>query len=364
MPPLRPYFDIKHLCPSASMLSHPTPLREPGSAVLFKLADRMYGSFPLDVDRRAAPLHYNFKEAGDRGGEYDLRAIWDGTVVQKRPIDAVTLVENHEYVSLPFHVLFHDTECVLRPSGYPCVFWGDLYGTKGDNPILAEHKKHLCGAHTSERDARAARGARRAYVSCARPRPRHGCARAFVRTGTRSHIVPTSTAAILSRTRETLERVDRTLCRAAPAPAPVLHEAETWRAQLSSARMAGWISGAWRCGVKSDVKGRGRSQLTYHGLFHLATTLPPGVLVTLFHNSHLSVLHKPASSSSGDQSINCPDADAAAQLRAPEQEIVPGRTVAEEEKAHSATRNPTAQAVSRGAETRALEHAEEAKFNP
>jgi alpha-amylase len=45
-----------------------------------------------------APLHYNFKEAGDRGREYDLRAIWDGTVVQKRPIDAVTLVENHECV--------------------------------------------------------------------------------------------------------------------------------------------------------------------------------------------------------------------------------------------------------------------------
>lgn len=60
-----------------------------------------------------APLHYNFKEAGDRGSEYDLRAIWDGTVVQKRPIDAVTLVENHECVSLPFRALFHDTERVL-----------------------------------------------------------------------------------------------------------------------------------------------------------------------------------------------------------------------------------------------------------
>ncbi|KAJ7189493.1 hypothetical protein GGX14DRAFT_609160, partial [Mycena pura] len=36
-----------------------------------------------------------------------------------------------------------------------------------------------------------------------------------------------------------------------------------------------------------------QSQLTYHGLFHLATTLPPGALVALFRNSHLSVLHKP-----------------------------------------------------------------------
>ncbi|KAF8149069.1 hypothetical protein B0H34DRAFT_194107 [Crassisporium funariophilum] len=33
-------------------------------------------------------------------------------------------------------------------------------------------------------------------------------------------------------------------------------------------------------------------QLTYHGLFHLATTLQPGSLVALFVNSHLSVLYK------------------------------------------------------------------------
>ncbi|KAJ7052019.1 hypothetical protein C8F01DRAFT_1066452 [Mycena amicta] len=38
-----------------------------------------------------------------------------------------------------------------------------------------------------------------------------------------------------------------------------------------------------------------QSQLTYHGLFHLATTLQPGALVALFRNSHLSVLHKPSS---------------------------------------------------------------------
>jgi len=35
-----------------------------------------------------------------------------------------------------------------------------------------------------------------------------------------------------------------------------------------------------------------KSQLTYHGLFHLATTLAPGSLVALFRNSHLSVLYK------------------------------------------------------------------------
>ena len=35
------------------------------------------------------PLHYNFKQAADAGRDYDIRRIWDGTVVQARPIDAV-----------------------------------------------------------------------------------------------------------------------------------------------------------------------------------------------------------------------------------------------------------------------------------
>ncbi|KAF8905946.1 hypothetical protein CPB84DRAFT_1770624 [Gymnopilus junonius] len=43
-----------------------------------------------------------------------------------------------------------------------------------------------------------------------------------------------------------------------------------------------------------------QSQLTYHGLFHLASTLPPNTPCALFRNSHLSVLYKysPSASSS------------------------------------------------------------------
>jgi alpha-amylase len=36
-----------------------------------------------------APLHYNFKQAADSGADYDLRKIWDNTVVKNRPVDAV-----------------------------------------------------------------------------------------------------------------------------------------------------------------------------------------------------------------------------------------------------------------------------------
>jgi ubiquitin carboxyl-terminal hydrolase MINDY-1/2 len=36
-----------------------------------------------------------------------------------------------------------------------------------------------------------------------------------------------------------------------------------------------------------------QSQLTYHGLFTLATMLSPGALVALFRGAHLAVLHRP-----------------------------------------------------------------------
>jgi hypothetical protein len=36
-----------------------------------------------------------------------------------------------------------------------------------------------------------------------------------------------------------------------------------------------------------------QSQLTYHGLFNLASVVEPGSLVALFRSSHLSVLFKP-----------------------------------------------------------------------
>ncbi|KIK71531.1 hypothetical protein GYMLUDRAFT_33736 [Collybiopsis luxurians FD-317 M1] len=35
-----------------------------------------------------------------------------------------------------------------------------------------------------------------------------------------------------------------------------------------------------------------KSQLTYHGLFHLASSTPPGTLLALFRNLHLSVLYR------------------------------------------------------------------------
>ncbi|TDL24317.1 putative alpha-amylase [Rickenella mellea] len=104
--------------------------------------ERYLGNLGTQFSVFDAPLHYNFKEASDSGASYDLRKIWDGTVVQRSPIDAVTLVDNHDtqigqalesWVSPGFKPLAY-AMILLRADGYPCVFWGDLYGTKGDNP--------------------------------------------------------------------------------------------------------------------------------------------------------------------------------------------------------------------------------------
>ena len=42
------------------------------------------------------PLHHNFWCASKEGSSYDLRKIFDNTVVSIRPKDAVTFVDNHE----------------------------------------------------------------------------------------------------------------------------------------------------------------------------------------------------------------------------------------------------------------------------
>lgn len=103
-----------------------------------KYLDRMGTQFSV-FD---APLHYNFKEAGEAGVNYDLRKIFDGTLTQARAMDSVTLVDNHDtqvgqslesWVSPQFKPIAYSM-ILLRVDGYPCVFFGDLYGCGGENP--------------------------------------------------------------------------------------------------------------------------------------------------------------------------------------------------------------------------------------
>ncbi|GAA6007384.1 uncharacterized protein JCM10292_005519, partial [Rhodotorula paludigena] len=99
--------------------------------------------FPEQMSLFDAPLHDTFKEAGDAGENFDLRQIWDGSLVQKRPVDAVTLVCNHDTqptqaleapVATWFAPLAYSL-ILLRGDGYPCVFAGDLWGCNSDPKV-------------------------------------------------------------------------------------------------------------------------------------------------------------------------------------------------------------------------------------
>jgi alpha-amylase len=84
------------------------------------------------------PLHYNFYYASKSGGNYDMRDILKGTLMQQRPTHAVTFVENHD--SQPLQALESPVEpwfkplayalILLRREGYPCIFYADYYGAK------------------------------------------------------------------------------------------------------------------------------------------------------------------------------------------------------------------------------------------
>ncbi|KAI0162552.1 glucan 1,4-alpha-maltohexaosidase [Pestalotiopsis sp. NC0098] len=102
--------------------------------------DRMHKKFSL-FD---APLVYNFSEIS-KGDGADLRKVFDDTLVATMPVNAVTLVMNHD--TQPYQALEAPIEgwfkpmayalILLRESGYPCLWYGDLYGIdpKGEHPF-------------------------------------------------------------------------------------------------------------------------------------------------------------------------------------------------------------------------------------
>jgi len=85
-----------------------------------------------------APLQASFYRASKEGGAYDLRTVFDDTLVQTNPALAVTLVENHD--TQPLQSLEQTVELWFRPlayalillreAGYPCIFYSDLYGSQ------------------------------------------------------------------------------------------------------------------------------------------------------------------------------------------------------------------------------------------
>ncbi len=81
-------------------------------------------------------LHYNFYNASTSGGGYDMRQIFDNTLMKERPELAVTFVDNHDtqygqslqsFIEEWFKPLAY-AMILLRESGIPCVFYSDYYG--------------------------------------------------------------------------------------------------------------------------------------------------------------------------------------------------------------------------------------------
>ncbi len=87
-------------------------------------------------------LHMNFHEASGMGSGYDMRRVFNGTLLEKNSFNVATFVDNHDtqpgqalesWVQEWFKPLAYAL-ILLRRDGYPCLFWGDYYGTGGQWP--------------------------------------------------------------------------------------------------------------------------------------------------------------------------------------------------------------------------------------
>ncbi|KAL4938961.1 hypothetical protein BDV06DRAFT_199848 [Aspergillus oleicola] len=121
------------------------------------LEDMRYSVSAYDV-----PLVNNFSKISRTRGA-DLRTVFDGTLVQRRPEHAVTIVTNHDtqpgqMMDTPISPTFKlhaYTLTLLRKDGLPSLFYGDVYGIrsnvknpltpacKGQLPLLARARKYF-----------------------------------------------------------------------------------------------------------------------------------------------------------------------------------------------------------------------------
>lgn len=89
------------------------------------------------------PLHFNLYQAANSMGNFDMREIFAGTLIETRPDWSVTFVDNHDtqkgqslesWVEGWFKGHAYALT-LLRNEGKPVVFWGDLYGSENVEPV-------------------------------------------------------------------------------------------------------------------------------------------------------------------------------------------------------------------------------------
>lgn len=110
------------------------------------------------------PLHHKFQQASLEGSRFDLRTVFDDTLLSRDPEHAVTIVDNHDtqpgqalesWVGNWFKPLAYAL-ILLRRAGTPCVFYGDLYGIPHDDippvreleDLLLARRKYATGDQT------------------------------------------------------------------------------------------------------------------------------------------------------------------------------------------------------------------------
>src|SRR6202042_3392640 len=81
------------------------------------------------------PLRYKLKDVCDTP-KYDLRNLTDGgSVVMKRPLHAVTFVDNHD---MGENTIVNDKmmaySFIMVHEGYPCIFWYDYFNNELARP--------------------------------------------------------------------------------------------------------------------------------------------------------------------------------------------------------------------------------------
>lgn len=89
------------------------------------------------------PLHFNLYQAANSMGNFDMREIFTGTLIETRPDWSVTFVDNHDTQKGQSLESWVDgwfkghayALTLLRNEGTPVVFWGDLYGSENVEPV-------------------------------------------------------------------------------------------------------------------------------------------------------------------------------------------------------------------------------------
>lgn len=111
------------------------------------------------VDLFDVTFHYKLHQASLEGDGFDLRTMFENSVESQRSNNSVTFVDNHDsqpgqslesWVDNWFREIAYAL-VLLKEDGYPCVFFGDMYGI-GDKSMYGGMQEQLAKLIELRRD--------------------------------------------------------------------------------------------------------------------------------------------------------------------------------------------------------------------